>query len=107
MGRSTRAHPATPAVRLSLRLSAELDVDAAYAWYESRRQGLGAVFLRSLDACFDRLRREPEIYAVQYDRVRRVRVRRFPYWVYYVIRDHRVDVLSVYHERRRPRVFEA
>jgi plasmid stabilization system protein ParE len=49
-------------VRLSLRLRAELDIDEAYAWYESRHEGLGDVFLRSLDACFERLRREPEIH---------------------------------------------
>lgn len=93
-------------MRLSLRLRAELDIDEAYAWYESRRRGLGDVFLLSVDACFDRLRREPEIYAVQHDRIRRARVHRFPYWAHYVIRADHVDVLSVYHERRRPRRFE-
>ena len=94
-------------MRLSLRLRAELDIDEAYAWYESRRNGLGEVFLRSVDACFDRLRREPEIYAVAHERVRRARVHRFPYHVYYLIRPEHVDVLAVYHDRRRPRLFDS
>ncbi len=93
-------------MRLALRQRAELDLDEAYAWYESRRRGLGDLFLSSVDACFDRLQREPEIFAVHHGRVRRARVRRFPYWTYFVIRANHVDVLSVYHERRRPRRFE-
>jgi plasmid stabilization system protein ParE len=93
-------------VRLALRQRAEHDIDEAYAWYESRQEGLGELFLRSIDACLDRLRREPQIYAVQHDRIRRTRVHRFPYWAYYVIRSDHVDVLSIYHERRRPRRFK-
>ena len=93
-------------MRLSLRRRAELDIDKAYVWYESRQEGLGDVFLRSIDACFDRLRREPQIYPVQHNRIRRARVDRFPYWAYYVIRRDHVDVLSIYHERRRPRRFK-
>lgn len=63
--------------------------------------------MRSVGARFDRLRREPEIFVVHHGRVRRARVRRFPDWAYFVIRADHVDVLSIYHERRRPRRFEA
>ena len=94
-------------MRLSLRPRAELDIDDAYVWYESRRTGLGENFLRSLDACFDRVRREPEIYAPRHGRVRGARVHRFPYHVYFVIRADHIDVLSVYHDRRRPRRFDS
>ena len=93
-------------MRLSLRQRAELDIDEAYAWYESRQSGLGEIFLRSLDACFARLGREPEIYSVQHGQVRRAPLHRFPYSVFYVIRPEHVDVLAVYHSRRRPRKFQ-
>jgi hypothetical protein len=39
--------------------------------------------------------------------VRRARHRRFPYSVFYVIRDDLIDVLAVYHGRRRPRRFDS
>jgi hypothetical protein len=41
-----------------------------------------------------------------YPRVRRASLRRFPYGVFYTIREDRIDVLAVYHARRRPRTFE-
>ena len=39
-------------------------------------------------------------------RVRRARLRRFPYGVYYTIREGFIDVLAVCHGRRRPRRFD-
>ena len=89
-----------------VRLRAELDVDDAYAWYESRAVGLGEALLRAVDACLARISRHPEAYAVQHGRVRRARLRRFPYGVFYVIREDFIDVLAVYHGRRRPRRFD-
>ena len=93
-------------MRLSLRRRAERDLDEAFAWYEARSPGLGESFLRSADTCFDRIQRDPELYAIQHDRVRRARLHRFPYSVFYVIRGDVIDVLAVYHARRRPRRFD-
>ena len=89
-----------------VRRRAELDVDDAYAWYEWRAAGLGEAFLRAVDACLARIARHPEAYAIQHDRVRRARLRRFPHGVFYVIRETFIDVLAVYHGRRRPRRFD-
>ena len=93
----------TPPVRVRRR--AELDVDEAYAWYEARAEGLGEAFLRAVEACFARMVRHPEAHVV-HGRVRRARLHRFPYGVYYVIREDFIDVLAVYHGRRRPRRFD-
>ena len=41
-------------------LSADLDVQEAFAYYEDYQEGRGAVFLCHLDAAFDQLRRFPE-----------------------------------------------
>ncbi len=91
---------------LTLRPRAEADLDDAFRWYEARLPGLGEVFLRSLDACFARIQRHPEAYPEALPRVRRAALRRFPYGVFYVIREDWIDALAVYHARRRPRVFQ-
>jgi hypothetical protein len=41
---------------------AELDISEAYAWHEARRIGLGEEFLSSVDACMERVRRQPEMH---------------------------------------------
>lgn len=91
---------------LTLRPRAEADLDEAFGWYEAQLPGLGGAFLRSADACLARTARHPEAYALVHGPVRRASLRRFPYGVFYVVREDRIDVLAVYHGRRRPRVFE-
>ena len=46
-----------------VRRRAELDLDEAYAWYESRAEGLGEAFLRAAEACLARIARHPEAEA--------------------------------------------
>lgn len=89
-----------------VRHRAELDVDEAFAWYEARADGLGETFLRAVEACLARIARRPEAHVVAHGRVRRARLHRFPYGVYYVIRQEFIDVLAVYHVRRCPRRFD-
>jgi len=92
-------------VRLTLRPRAERDVEEAAAWYEERSPGLGEAFLDAADACFGRIEGNPEIYPIVDGRVRRSRLSRFPYLVFYMVRGDRIDVVAVYHSRRRPRTF--
>jgi plasmid stabilization system protein ParE len=91
---------------LTLRPRAEADLDDAFRWYEERLPRLGEAFLRSVDACFARIQRHPEASPEVHPRVRRASLRRFPYGFFYVVRNDRIDVLSVYHARRRPRAFQ-
>jgi plasmid stabilization system protein ParE len=93
-------------LRLTLRPPAEADLDAAFRWYEERLAGLGEGFLHSVDACLARIQRHPEAYPEVQQRVRRAPLRRFPYGVFYVIREDRIDVLAVYHARRQPRALQ-
>ena len=73
---------------------------------EERLPGLGAVFLRSVDACLTRVQHHPESSPEVYPRVRRASLRRFPYGVFYVIRQDRIDVVAIYHAQRHPRTCE-
>ncbi len=91
---------------LRVRRRAGLDIEEAYAWYESRTEGLGDAYLLAVHACLVRIARHPEAYAVQHSGVRRARLDRFPYGVFYTIRENFIDVLAVYHTRRRPRRFD-
>lgn len=91
---------------LRVRRRAELDMNEAYAWYEVRLAGLGDAFLNAVEACFNRIEQHPEGAPQVEGRVRRARLRRFPFGVHYVVREDCVDVLAVYHSRRRPRSFE-
>jgi plasmid stabilization system protein ParE len=46
--------------RLIIRPEAELDLEDAFAWYESQDPGLGSEFVRAIDACVSTIGRNRE-----------------------------------------------
>jgi toxin ParE1/3/4 len=90
------------AYRLVAQPRADLDVVAAYQWYESERVGLGMEFLDQLSAAYDRIAEDPLRYQDLESGIRRVLFRRFPYAVYFAIEADLVVVLAVLHVSRDP-----
>jgi toxin ParE1/3/4 len=81
---------------------AEDDISAARRWYEDQRYGLGDEFMAELDELFPHLSATPEMHPVIAFGVRRAKVRRFPYLVFYRAFPDRVEVLAVLHGSRNP-----
>lgn len=84
------------------------ELDDAARWYEDRREGLGLAFLASLDRAIESITRWPRAAALiegvaEELEVRRISIRRFPYYVAYLIVDETIVVLAVAHERQQPR----
>ena len=88
-------------VELHEAASAELD-DAA-VWYEGQRAGLGHSFAREVMAAAAKIGEFPNTWPRWPDReeIRVVRVKRFPYFLPYVLRGDRAVVVAVAHDRRR------
>jgi plasmid stabilization system protein ParE len=80
----------------------DLDVAAAYQWYENEEPGLGVEFLDQLLAVYDRIARGPLQYQALRSGIRRALLRRFPYAVYFAVEGDVVVVLAVLHAGRDP-----
>jgi plasmid stabilization system protein ParE len=88
--------------RLVAEPRAELDVAAAYQWYESEQAGLGREFLEELRNAYDRIVEEPLRYQAVRSGIRSALIRRFPYAVYFAVDSDAVVVLAVLHVSRNP-----
>jgi len=88
-----------------VRPAAEADIEEAALWYELRSLGLGADFLRAVDACFEQIRRSPESFQQVYKRARRARIRRFPYVAYFVSTGTSIQIVACMHAKRDPRIW--
>ncbi len=86
-----------------VRPKAESELTEAYDWYEERDEGLGADFLRRVDAVLNTVARNPLLYPVIHRNVRRALTRRFPYEVYFIVDGGIISVLAVMHSRRDPK----
>lgn len=72
-------------------------------WYETQRAGLGLAFSLAFEVAIDRVRLWPEGCArLGNSKFRFVRLRRFPYLVFFTVGPTRIEVIAVSHFRRKP-----
>ena len=76
------------------------DLARAEAWYENQQPGLGAEFEVQIESAITRAASAPFAYSPFRRHTRRVMVRRFPYYIYYVVESDVLRVLAVLHQRR-------
>jgi plasmid stabilization system protein ParE len=89
--------------RVIFRAQAEAEIAEALEWYETRGKGLGADFMRSLDATVAAIQRAPAQYQIVKGQARRAVLRRFPYSLVYLASEDEIVVLACFHGRRDPR----
>jgi plasmid stabilization system protein ParE len=88
--------------RLRLTSPAEQDYLESVAWYEERQPGLGRQFEAELEALFERICRNPEHFSKQRPTVRKARMPRFKFAVYFTVEGDEIGVLAIYHPSRNP-----
>jgi plasmid stabilization system protein ParE len=89
-------------LRITFRPEAERELAEAVDWYEARGQGLGAEFLRSVDAAISHVLRHPILYPIVFETARRAVLRRFPYSLIYVVQHDKLLIVACIHSRRDP-----
>lgn len=82
---------------------AETEISEAFEWYEERVSGLGSDFLLNLDAALQAILSNPQQFPVMHKDLRRALIRRFPYQIFFVLEEHRIYILAVFHAKRSPR----
>lgn len=81
----------------------EDDVIGGYAWYESKSPGLGEEYLRLFYASVSQISYSPLLYQTIYKEFRRCLLRRFPYAIYFRIKNKQITVFGLFHCARDPR----
>jgi plasmid stabilization system protein ParE len=81
---------------------ADQEIADAYHWYERRSPGVGKDFLRCFDAAMAAICQAPEGYAKALDDFRHLKIRRFPYTIYYEFEGSTVLVYAVYQAAQDP-----
>jgi plasmid stabilization system protein ParE len=93
--------------RVVVRPEAQGDIAGAAAWYEARRDGLGAEFREAVIQVFDALAENPLLNCRQHPRknIRWRHPERFPYRVIYevIMAENTVVIAAVLHAARHDR----
>ena len=89
------------------RPEAEADLLAARDWYECQRSGFGDEFADAVEVMVERIEAMPELYAIVLHAVRRGKLRRFPYLIYYRVLSNQIELLAVLHSSRDATVWQS
>ena len=78
----------------------EADIKEAARRYEDGRPGLGGQFIDAVRAGMRGAERNPLRYAIRFADIRRLRLVRFPYSVWFFLQGETIFVLAVLHDKR-------
>jgi plasmid stabilization system protein ParE len=93
-------------MRVNLGRSARREAVEAASWYENQEEGLGARFLRALEAAQNRVGSNPLIYRCFRGDLRKCRFEVFPYVLVFRIHGDEIQVAAVMHTSRKPGYWE-
>ncbi|HSP62239.1 MAG TPA: hypothetical protein VLQ90_04585, partial [Pyrinomonadaceae bacterium] len=82
------------------------EFDSAALRYDLQRAGLGMQFISEINRVIDLASTYPERFPIKHLEIRCAQARRFPYFVYFRSETTRVVVLSVFHARRNPTIWQ-
>ena len=87
---------------------ADEELRSSMAWYEEKREGLGAAFLNEVDSCLHRIEEYPDAFPIAVGQARRATLHRFTSYsiIYEKISDNVFYVYSVFHGHRDPNVWQ-
>ena len=91
------------AYRLKFSGRAAREIGEAFDWYEEQSKGLGSEFELAFELQLKRLEQVPLLYTEIIPGVRRTLLPRFPYGVFYTVKNDLVHVLAAIHNARNPR----
>ena len=91
--------------RLIIRDEAEADITDAALWYDEQESGLGLELTIEVRNAIRRAVENPLIYLQlrKQPDVRRILARRFPYRVFFIVREDAIVVFAVLHAARHDR----
>jgi plasmid stabilization system protein ParE len=86
-----------------LRPAANADIEDIFDWYEEQRPGLGDEFFAEVLATFKTISAHPTGFQLLKRNTRRALLHRFPYAIYFRVRQEFILVVACIHGRRNPR----
>jgi hypothetical protein len=84
------------------------DIEEISDWYNDLQTGLGKKFQHITIKQINSLNKNPQIFAIRYNEIRCMLVKKFPYMVHFFINDEAgtVEVLAVIGTARNPKIWE-
>jgi len=93
--------------KIKIDIEAFTDIQDTIYWYNEARKGLGIRFQNTVIRQINSLKKTPHIYAIRYNEIRCMLVKKFPYMVHFIINEENntIEILAVISTHRNPEIW--
>lgn len=93
--------------RLIINPFAELDLHSSVEFYELQKTGLGKDFIFEVETTLKRIESNPQQFYQVKRNVRKALVDKFPFGVFFYLKDDLITVFAIFHFSRNPKKLSA
>jgi toxin ParE1/3/4 len=92
--------------KLKLNSFAQGDIEKANEYYNSKKEGLGDEFWYETRNKLEQIEKNPNQFQIIKDNTRRANLERFPFGVFFIVKDLIINVFGVIHFSRSPEIWQ-
>ena len=81
---------------------ADGDIEKSYDYYESKQNQLGKEFVQEVFNSIKSFENKPEKNPADSDGIRKAKLKKFPFYIYYVFQSPMVLIIAIWHIARLP-----
>lgn len=81
---------------------AEEDITEIVKWYIEKSEQLTKELLENIDHCLNALKMNPKHFQKKYGEMRVIYTQKFPYGIFYTIKENTVFVHAILHNKQNP-----
>ena len=90
-------------MKLVLSKNANIEIEESKEYYNLQKESLGDEFQRDVKNALNSIVKLPNLYPNITSNIKRCLLHRFPFSIFYAIREGTIIILSVAHQHRKPR----
>ena len=85
---------------------AKEDIVEIAKWYDLKSVELSKRFIEQFDIAINKISKTPDAFSYLYDDVRKIRLHKFPYLIFYKVKEQTVFIYGVIHAKRNPYLYK-
>ena len=93
-------------MKLKISPFALTDLEESIQYYNLKQQNLGYEFAEIIHSTFERIKENPNQFPKEYIEMRKAKTSRFPFNVFFVVRENIGYILGIFHSSRNPKMLK-
>ena len=91
--------------RIEISNDAEVDFDKSYEYYFQKHPKVADAFFKIINLGIENIKQNPNSYPIAHADLRKYTITKFPFTIYYRIKDSVIQIIAIFHNSRNPEIW--